>query len=188
MFPMLQHHEIRNTTREDLPFIYELFDQSIVYQERNGYPVWRNYDKNAIVRDIDSGHQYKVAIDGTMALVFSVAYTDSVIWRQMDRGHSVYLHRIVINPAFKGQRLFGLILAWSKRHLQERGLRSIRMDTWAANPTIIQYYQSFGFVVIENFTTPDSEDLPLHNRNLALTLLEYREPPGHNPDIARGQE
>jgi hypothetical protein len=47
------------------------------------------------------------------------------------------------------------------------------MDTWAANPTIINYYKSFGFSVIENYTTPDSEELPLHNRKLALTLLEY---------------
>ena len=48
------------------------------------------------------------------------------------------------------------------------------MDTWAANPTIIQYYQSFGFSIVENFTTPNSEELPVHHRNLALTLLEYK--------------
>lgn len=48
------------------------------------------------------------------------------------------------------------------------------MDTWAANPTIIKYYKSFGFEFIENFTTPDNEELPVHNRNLALTLLEYK--------------
>jgi hypothetical protein len=48
------------------------------------------------------------------------------------------------------------------------------MDTWAANPTIINYYTGFGFVVVENYTTPNTAELPVHNRNLALTLLEYR--------------
>jgi hypothetical protein len=48
------------------------------------------------------------------------------------------------------------------------------MDTWAANPTIIKYYESFGFNVIETYTTPDTLDLPVHNRNLALTLLEFK--------------
>jgi hypothetical protein len=47
------------------------------------------------------------------------------------------------------------------------------MDTWANNPTLIEYYKTFGFNVIENYTTPDSIGLPVHNRNLALTLLEY---------------
>ena len=48
------------------------------------------------------------------------------------------------------------------------------MDTWAANATIIDYYKSFGFTFIENYTTSDTEELPVHNRNLPLTLLEYR--------------
>jgi hypothetical protein len=48
------------------------------------------------------------------------------------------------------------------------------MDTWAANPTIVNYYKSFGFSLVEDFLTPDSEELPVHNRNLALTLLEYK--------------
>jgi hypothetical protein len=50
------------------------------------------------------------------------------------------------------------------------------MDTWAANHTIQEYYKTFGFEVIENYTTPDSDDLPIHNRKLALTLMELRVP------------
>jgi len=173
---MHPRHHICNTTRNDLPLIYNLFEQSISYQERHGYPVWKNYDQAAIARDIDQGHQYKVVADDTLALVFSVAYTDPVIWRDRDQGQSVYLHRMVGNPSFKGQRLFGLVVDWCKVHIRERGLTSIRMDTWAANPTIIQYYESFGFARVEDFTTPDTPDLPQHNRNLPLTLLEYRGP------------
>lgn len=101
-------------------------------------------------------------------------YADKIIWRDLDTGNSIYLHRIVVNPACKGQRLFGKILDWAIEHSKQKGLSSIRMDTWAANPTIIEYYKSFGFMFIENFTTPDSEELPVHNRNLALTLLEYK--------------
>ena len=43
--------KIENTTIADLEFVYSLFDQSIEYQERNGYPAWRGYDKNALIRD-----------------------------------------------------------------------------------------------------------------------------------------
>jgi ribosomal protein S18 acetylase RimI-like enzyme len=171
--PFMLPHAILHTTPGDLLVIDEWFEHSIAYQERHGYPVWRHYDRNAIIKDIDQGNQYKIVIGGTPALVYSVAYADKVIWREMDQDQSMYLHRIVVNPAFKGQRLFGVVLNWSKRHIQERGLRSIRMDTWAANPTIIQYYESFGFVRVENFTTPDSAELPVHNRKLDLTLLEY---------------
>jgi ribosomal protein S18 acetylase RimI-like enzyme len=166
--------EVINTEVNDLGQIFELFEHSINYQEKKGYPVWRNYDKNSIIKDIEDKNQFKVVVDSKTAIVFSVRYTDKVIWRDLDKGNSIYLHRIVVNPEFKGQKLFGTILDWVIEHSKQKGLSSIRMDTWAANPTIIKYYRSFGFTIIENYTTPDSEELPVHNRNLALTLLEYK--------------
>jgi ribosomal protein S18 acetylase RimI-like enzyme len=49
----------------------------------------------------------------------------------------------------------------------------VRMDTWASNAQLIKYYQGFGFEFIENYTTPDTLELPAHNRRLPLALLEY---------------
>jgi ribosomal protein S18 acetylase RimI-like enzyme len=164
--------EITNTHPTDLPFIFHLFDQSIQYQEKHGYPVWKNYDQNAIKKDIEAGNQYKIVVDGRIAIVFSVAYSDKIIWRALDKGESIYLHRIVVNPEFKGQKLFGAIVDWAVQHCKEKELKSIRMDTWAVNTNIIEYYKGFGFRVVESYTTPDTEELPVHNRKLALTLLE----------------
>jgi predicted GNAT family N-acyltransferase len=166
--------EVINTALGDLEQIFELFEHSINYQEEKGYPVWRNYDKNAIITDIQNKNQYKVIIDSKTAIIFSVRYDDKVIWRDLDKGNSIYLHRIVVNPEFKGRKLFGKILDWAIKHSKQNGLSSIRMDTWAANPTIIDYYNGFGFTFIETYTTPNSEELPVHNRKLALALLEYK--------------
>lgn len=171
---MIGQHEVKNTEMSDLVLVFTLFEQSINYQEKKGYPVWRNYDRNAIIKDIENKNQYKIVIDSRMAIVFSICHTDKIIWRDFDKGDAVYLHRIVVNPEFKGQKLFGKILDWSISHCQQNKLSSIRMDTWADNPTIIEYYKAFGFSVVENYTTPDSSELPVHNRNLVLTLLEYR--------------
>jgi ribosomal protein S18 acetylase RimI-like enzyme len=172
---MTVEYEVKNTQTGDLELIFKLFEHSIAYQEKKGFPVWRNYDRNAIIKDIENKNQYKIIIHSKIAIVFSVAYSDKIIWRDKDNGNSIYLHRIVVNPELKGQKLFGKILDWAIAHSKKKGLTHIRMDTWAANPTIIEYYKSFGFVVVENYTTPDSTELPLHNRNLALTLLEYKD-------------
>lgn len=165
---------IVNTELNDLPAITRWFDDSIAYQKKKGYPTWGNYDQGAIIRDIQNKTYFKAVNDDGMGIVFAVNYTDKIIWRHHDDGQSIYLHRIVVNPAFKGQKLFGVILDWAKAHVKEKGLKNIRMDTWSDNPSIINYYKSFGFVEIENYLTPDTEDLPIHNRNLDLLLLEYR--------------
>ncbi len=170
---MADSYEVRNTEMSDLVLIYDLFEQSINYQEKKGYPVWRNYDRNTLIKDIENKNQYKVIIGSSIAIVFSVGYADKIIWRHHDQRDSLYLHRIVVNPTLKGQKLIGKIVDWAIQHCKQKGLRSIRMDTWANNLTLIEYYKTFGFKVIENYTTPDSTELPVHNRNLTLTLLEY---------------
>jgi len=168
----VQFH-IENTIQSDLSDIHNFFEHSIAYQEARGYPVWRNYDKRAIVKDIADGNQYKIVVASIIAMVFSVSYSDAIIWRERDTGNSLYLHRIVVNPDFKGKRLFGVILKWSIAHCLQKGLKNVRMDTWAQNPMIIEYYKGFGFKDVENYVTPDAAELPVHNRRLALTLLEY---------------
>lgn len=170
----LEMVEVRNTEMSDLLKIIRLFEHSMEYQEKMGYPVWRNFDKNAIVKDIQDRNQYKVVIDEKTAIVFSICYSDKAIWRTLEDGNSIYIHRAVVNPEFKGQKLFKTIVDWVVALARQKGRSSVRLDTWAANPSIINYYKSFGFTFVENFTTPDSEEFPPHIRNMNLALLEYK--------------
>jgi ribosomal protein S18 acetylase RimI-like enzyme len=171
---MTDQFQVINTEQTDLPLIFEFFEHSIAYQQAKGYPVWKDYDKGSIIKDITDKNHYKAVSKDRIGIVFSVGYKDKIIWREHDKGESIYLHRIVVNPEFKGQKLFGLIVEWAIDHIRQKKLKTVRMDTWAANTQIINYYKTFGFHVIENYTTPDSPELPVHNRNLALTLMEYR--------------
>ena len=170
----MPQYKIENTSPEDLEFIYELFDSSVKYQESRGYPTWKNYDKGALIKDVENKNQYKVIVNSQIGIVFSVRYSDKIIWREMDQGDAIYLHRIVVNPMFKGLKLFGEILSWSIDQAKQKRLDYVRMDTWASNLKIIDYYKSFGFKFIDNYTTPDSLELPAHNRNLAVALLELK--------------
>jgi len=164
--------KIERTRFEDLAFICTLFDEAINYQKKKNFPVWNGYDIEAFKKDISAGNQYKILIEDQIAIVFSVCYTDEIIWREKENGDSLYLHRIAVNPLFKGQKLFGDILNWAIEHVKTKKLLKIRMDTWGDNSTIIDYYKSFGFNFIENYTTPNTLDLPIQHRNVLLALLE----------------
>lgn len=165
--------KVINTTHEDLPTIYNLFEESVRYQEINGLPSWKNYDRQTLINDIETSTQYKIVIEDAIAIVFTIRRQDAIIWRHHERGDAVYLHRVVVNPRFKGKKLFGHILSWAVQYCKDHRLKFVRMDTWANNPNLIQYYSNFGFRFVENYTTPDTQLLPAHNRNLALVLLEF---------------
>lgn len=169
---MVKEYKIENTLPTELEYISQLYDEAIRFQEAKGFPAWVGFDKNVLANDIQNGNHYKLIATSQVAIVFSVCYSDKIIWRHMEKGDAVYLHRIVVNPAFRGQKLFAAILDWTIKHAKEKKLRFVRMDTWASNTTLIEYYKSFGFMFMEYYTTPDSIDLPSQNRNLAVALLE----------------
>jgi GNAT superfamily N-acetyltransferase len=165
---------IEHTEISELEVVCELYDRAIEYQKRKGFPVWQEFDRSVLVDDIEACKHYKIVLDEGIAMVFSVLSSDKIIWRHMEKGDAVYLHRIAVNPSCKGQRLFSEVVDWTIDHAKKKGLKFIRMDTWSDNLQLINYYNGFGFRFVERFTTPDSLELPKQNRNLSLALLERK--------------
>jgi ribosomal protein S18 acetylase RimI-like enzyme len=166
--------EIVHTTREDLDTVFLLFKQVTQVQARDGYKVWSSVDKETLERDVEKRCQYKIVKGDDILCLFTVLLSDPFIWRARENGDAIYLHRIVANPDFKGQKQFEKVLAWAIQYARQNAIKFIRMDTWADNEKLIGYYRSFGFEFIENYKTPDIPELPRPNRNLDHALLELK--------------
>lgn len=164
--------QIVNTTKNDLAAILFLFEQAMNLQGQNGYKVWNEIDKEALNRDIANKLQYKILKGDEIICIFSIQFNDPHIWRDRDSNNALYLHRIVVNPNHKGQKQFEKVLNWAKDFAQQSKLQFIRMDTWADNKKLIDYYKSFGFEFIENYKTTNDLELPVQNRHLNVALLE----------------
>lgn len=173
-FNTRHNYKIVNTSLADLDFIYSLFEEAIDYIKKKNYVGWTTYDKNFIKQDIKNKLQFKIVENNEILCVFSICFSDILIWREMEKSDAIYLHRIVVNPLFKGRKQFEKILSWTIEFAKEKELKHIRMDTWAENPIIIEYYKSYGFQILENYTTPNTPKLPAQHRNLKVALLEMK--------------
>ena len=163
---------VLNATLNDLEEICQLFEEAIRFQKSNNYIGWNHYDKAFLQSDIEKELLFKITRGDQMLCIFSICYSDPLIWREKEKGDALYLHRIVLNQEFKGEKAFQKILDWAIPFALKRDLNFLRMDTWADNKKIIDYYKSYGFCFLENYTTPASADLPLQHRNLKVALLE----------------
>jgi ribosomal protein S18 acetylase RimI-like enzyme len=164
--------KIINTIPSDWDKIMELFQKVMELQGKNGYKVWAEIDEAGLKKDIENGLQYKVIRNGDFLCIFSVQFRDPFIWQERDKDDAIYLHRIVGNPDFKGQKQFEKVLNWAKQYALRNNLKYVRMDTWADNTKIIDYYKSFGFEFIGTHRTGNEPGLPIQNRNLEVALLE----------------
>lgn len=172
---------VQPATADDLNTIYWLFEQAIDYQKKNNFIGWKSYDKSFLQSDVENGLLFKVTDNGEIKCIFSVCYSDILIWREKEKSDAIYLHRIVVHPSSRGERLFGTVLSWAIEEAKKRQMKYIRMDTWAENERIISYYKDYGFRFIENYTTSATEDLPQQHRNLNVALLEFAVHPVSQP-------
>lgn len=170
----MKTYSIINTEEKDLDFVFYLYDEAIKYQKRKKFPFWKTYDKEVLRKDVADKRQFKIVIENQIACVFSICFTDKIVWRERDIGDSVFLHRIVVNPKFKGQKNVGRIMKWTIDYCKKNGFKYIRLDTWAENENIIYYYKSYGFKFLEFFQQPNDEALPSHQRGENTALLEFK--------------
>jgi len=165
---------ITNTSKQDLEFIYHLFDEAIAYQKRKKYDVWKGYDADVLKRDMDNGLQYKIEFNNEILFVFSISFTNPIVWRDMENGDALYIHLMVVNPNYKGQQLFSIVLKWAFQESKKKHFKFIRLETWANNANMIAYYENFGFVIVDRYITPNCEDLPIPHRNLDTVLMQNK--------------
>ncbi|WP_299671347.1 N-acetyltransferase [uncultured Polaribacter sp.] len=166
-------YHIKQTLIEDLDTISWMYKKAIEYQKRNNYFGWEAIDINHLKNEIIEGKHYKIIEDSNILCAFGIMFSDPLIWREKEKGTSLYLHRVVVNPNFKGQNQFNKVLNWAIDYSISRNLNSIRIDTWTKNKAIIEFYKKFNFNVIEEYKTSDTIDLPIQHRNLDITLMEY---------------
>lgn len=137
---------ILNSTIADLDVIFDLFDNAIAYQQKNGYELWPLFSRPMIETEINEKRHWKIVDNNTITCVFSVMYNDPLIWgEERDKEPAVYLHRIAVNPLFKGRGMMNQVKNWAMAHARQNGKKYVRMDTWGHNENIRQYYISCGF-------------------------------------------
>ena len=112
--PIIENtHSIINAEIDDLPFIYNLFEQAINYQKINQFIGWLNYDKDFIKMDIINGLLFKVIVEHEIMGIFSICFKDELIWRDKENGDAIYIHRVILNRLFTGKKIFKIILEWA---------------------------------------------------------------------------
>ena len=146
---------------------------AVEYQKRHGYPSNSAFPEALLRAEIGKGTHFSgMRADGVCTGYLSVTLEDPAIWGEREHGDAIYIHRMVANPAVRGGALTRDVLAWAKEHARSLGRRYVRMDTWAVNRRLVDYYVSCGYRHIgEQAIGKDPRLLP-HYHGITLALFE----------------
>lgn len=164
--------KILNSTIEDMPAIFKLYDAAIAYQQTKFHKHWQGFDVLLIEKEIEEHRQYKMIDDGIIVCIFAVAFNDALIWGNRDKDPSIYIHRIVTNPFYRGRGYVKNIIEWAVKFGSKSGKKFVRMDTWGDNEKLIKYYTSCGFNFLGLSHTIADDALPKHYQGIQLSLFQ----------------
>jgi ribosomal protein S18 acetylase RimI-like enzyme len=164
--------EIVNATSNDVGVIFDLYDKAIEFQKTVFDKSWLGFDRKLVETEITEARFWKIIDDDNVACIFSIAYSDPIIWGKYSHESAMYIHRIVTNPEFRGRGYVRSITEWAKTHAKEKGIRFVRLDTWGDNHKLINYYQDCGYRFIGLMRPEESPTLPKHYRGIDLSLFE----------------
>ena len=151
----------------------DFWNAAIAYQTLNQLPLWPAYPEQKIKAEIQAGLHFSVFMpDNVLAGYFSLALADELIWGEKEQGDAIYIHRMCVNPARKGNNLTASVLAWAGGYARSSGRKFVRMDTWGDNQRLVDYYIACGFRHIGNRRLGAAPGLLPHYNNIHLALFE----------------
>lgn len=144
-------------------------------QRARGGNEWPAFTDQAILREINEQRLLRVVANDALAGVFSVAYEDAAIWGSHERGEHLYLHRIARAAACPAGGLVDVVLIWAIERCRTLERAGLRMDTWAGNTALIEFYGRRGFHLVEERRLGADPRLAPHYHGNAFALLERAE-------------
>jgi ribosomal protein S18 acetylase RimI-like enzyme len=166
--------EIKNSAIEDIETIFKFYDHAIAYQKTVFHKHWQGFERDLIETEIRENRQWKIVINNEVACIFAITFNDASIWKEKDAEPSIYIHRIVTHPQFRGANFVHNIIDWAKEYCLSLGRMNVRLDTWGDNPRLIDYYIKCGFEYLETIRMENTEGLPAHYEGVTLALFEIK--------------
>jgi len=165
--------QVLNSQIADIDTIFQFYDMAVAHQKKVFNKHWQGFSRELIETEIQKNRQFKILVDEVVACIFAVTFDDKLIWGDRDKD-SIYIHRIVTHPEFRGYAFVKEIIKWAKEFAPGHGIKFIRMDTWADNEKLLEYYTGCGFEYAGVVTMEKTEGLPKHYEGISLSLFEIK--------------
>lgn len=163
---------IENSTAEDIDEILRLYKIATVFQQTKGSVGWPVFERSLVEREIKELHQWKLTEQDAIACVWATTFTDPLIWEERNEDPSVYIHRIAVNPSFRGKNLVMQMIDWAKTYALANNKKKLRLDTVGENKGLIKHYTNCGFNFLGLSKLKNTNGLPTHYENATVSLFE----------------
>jgi len=164
---------IKNVTASDIEKIFAFYKIASNYQrEKKTVIVWPDFDREMVINEIAENRQFKLLVNNEVVCIWAITFSDEQIWENSNTDSAVYIHRIAVNPDFRGNNYIVTITNWAKEYALKKEIQFIRLDTLGENKNLITHYKNAGFHFLGLFNLKNTSNLPEHYKLAPVCLFE----------------
>jgi ribosomal protein S18 acetylase RimI-like enzyme len=142
---------IRRAAMADVDAVLGLVTEATRWLAERGSDQWQyttERHRRAIERATARDEVWVVS-DDIGALVATITlngYADPEFWTaEDDPADALYVHRMAVARNAGGQEIGSAMLDWAARQTMDTGKKWVRLDAWASNTALHDYYRNHGF-------------------------------------------
>ena len=145
--------QIRLAVGEDVAGVMGVLRRVVPMMRAAGNLQWDDAYPNAEVfeRDIELGQLWVAEIDGAIAGVAALTSDQEPEYAQVGwdiEEPAVVVHRLAVDPAFRGMGVAGALMRKAEEVAVERGIRVLRVDTNTLNEASQRLFPKLGYALV----------------------------------------
>ena len=142
---------IRKANKKDLENIMLMYKSCVTGMLENGIDQWDNSYPNTkiISEDLNVGTYYVAEIDGTIIGGVNIDKNQDDTYLALDwedkSDSFLVVHRLGVKEEFWNKKIGKDLMLFTEKLVIEKGLKSIRLDTYSGNPKAMEFYRRLGY-------------------------------------------
>ena len=142
---------IRKANKTDLENIMKMYKSCVKGMLENGIDQWDDtYPNTEIINeDLNVGTYYVAEIDGTITGGVNIDKNQDDTYLALDwedkSDSFLVVHRLGVKQEFWNKKIGKELMLFTENLVIEKGLKSIRLDTYSGNPKAMKFYRRLGY-------------------------------------------
>ena len=155
---------IRKANKTDLDNIMKMYKSCVTGMIKNGIDQWdETYPNTEIIsEDLNVGTYYVAEMDETIIGGVNIDNNQDDTYLALDwEGKSdsfLVVHRLGVKEEFWNKKIGKDLMLFTENLVIEKGLNSIRLDTYSGNPKAMEFYRRLGYSELGTINLKPNKD------------------------------
>ena len=143
---------IRKANKTDLENIMKMYISCVKGMIKNGIDQWDDTYPNTevITQDLEKQSYYVAEIEGKIIGGINIDQNQDKTYLDIDwedkSDSFLVVHRLGVKEECWDKNIGKDLMIFSEKLVTEKGLKSIRLDTYSGNPKAMEFYKRLGYI------------------------------------------